>query len=221
MAIKLLSLVMLIPTAACVSGEQSPDKREDWRSGGKADGETCDFSGMSATRYYDLFSYKSDVVDKDTWYQVGATWDRKAVLENGSKVGLDAYFLPDDRMIIDYQEEVPTSNGTELHNQSVIVTHRHIDNADPMRTIVIDGLGSGTPYTRVNDRGGCSAGIDFKMLTTDIRTAGMRGDETQLTTSWTTGFVIDPDHLDQVPDADARKWFEEDVASGKIKIVRF
>jgi len=37
----------------------------------------------------------------------------------------------------------------------------------------------------------------------------------------TSGFVIDPDHLEDVPYPQTRKWFEEDVASGKIKVVRF
>src|SRR4029079_6990856 len=155
MAMKLLSLVLLIPTAACVSDE-SPDKREDWRSGGKADGETCDFSGMSAVRYYDQFSYTTDTVDKESWYRVGATWDLQATLENGGRVGVDASFLPSDRMIIDYQEEHLGGDHSVIDNQAVIVTRKHVDDSDPTRKIVIDGLGAGTPYTKISDSGGCT-----------------------------------------------------------------
>jgi hypothetical protein len=71
----------------------------------------------------------------------------------------------------------------------------------------------------LNDRGGCLPGVAFK-YSSDIRSAGLAGDATQIVAGITSAYVIDPDHLDEVPSETARKWFEEDVASGKIKIVR-
>ncbi|MDQ3370340.1 MAG: hypothetical protein M3680_33390 [Myxococcota bacterium] len=105
---------------------------------------------------------------------------------------------------------------SENLNKTVIISRARIDAAT--RTLTIDGLGTGTPLTMRNDRG-CSPGIAFK-FTSDIRSPGLIGDTAVVQNVSTGAYVIDPDHLDQVPSELARKWFQEDVAAGKIQIQR-
>jgi hypothetical protein len=214
--------LLITATAACATeaDEGRPtDKEEDLRSGGKGDGETCDFDQMSAATYYAQLAYQEDS-DANRWakYRIGGTWDVTATLENGNKVDLNVYFLAGGRVIAEYSEEHRIdSSRSEVLNQTVIVTRARINSTT--REISIDGVGSGTPLTVRRGTGGCSPGIAFK-FSSDIRSPGLTGDAAVIQSMMTSAYLIDPDHLDQVPNATARRYFEEDVASGKIQIQR-
>ena len=219
----LTQLAPFILLAACVTdddeGGRTDEEATDWRSGGKGDGETCDFAQMSAQTYYDQFAYKLIQYEGSTskWYRVGLTWDVQATLDNGDRVDLDVYFLADNRVIVEYGEEHRIdSSRSDVNNQSVIVTRATID--PTTRAITIAGVGTGTPIT-VQNNGGCSPGITFT-FSSDVRSPGLAGDSTVISAGLTSAFVIDPDHLDDVPYETTRNWFEEDVASGKIKVIR-
>ena len=216
---KLAGVMLVISTTACVdSGLPSAEEQANWRSGGKADGQTCDFDTMSAETYYNQFAYKTVVSDdgSHTWYTEGATWDVKATLDNGDRANLSIYFLANSRVIVEYSEEHRDGSQSEVLNQTVVVTRSHVNAMT--REIQIDGVGTGTPFTAGGDGGRCAPGIALT-YSGDLRSPGLRGDATQIISSLTTAFVIDPDHLDQVPNADARRYFQEDVASGKIKVI--
>ena len=218
---KLGAALLLISTAACVADEDGrpSDTDADWHSGGKADGQTCDFDSMSAATYYGQFAYKTITSDSGSkWYRVGLTWDVQATLDNGDKADMNVYFLANDRVIVEYSEEHRESGSSStVLNQTVIVTRAKIDATT--RTLTIDGVGSGTPLKVSNSSGGCLPGVAFK-YSSDIRSAGIAGDATQIVAGISSAYVIDPDHLDEVPSENARTWFQEDVASGKIKIIR-
>lgn len=213
--------LLITSAAACVTdeGEGRPDDvEEDVRSGGKGDGETCDFETMSAETYYKQFAYEETVsASGSKWYRIGSTFQITTTLDDGNKIDLDVYFLPDNRIVAEYAElKRIDSVQSENLNQTVIVSRARIDAAT--RTITIDGVGTGTPLTVRSERG-CSPGIAFK-FTSDIRSPGLTGDSAVVQTVSTSAYVIDPDHLDQVPSETARKWFQEDVAAGKIQIQR-
>lgn len=219
-----LGIALVLFASACVAegtDEIRPDEEaEDWRSGGKADGESCDFDAMPAAAYYDLFNYEQFVSESgSSWYRVGLTWDVQGTVEDGNKVDLDVYFLDGDRVIAEYSEQKYIGGGqSEVLNETVIVTRRVID--PDTRSITIVGVGSGTPFTTTNSRGQCMPSINFE-FSSDLRTPGLVGDTTHITAGLTSAFVIDPDHLDDVPHQGAREYFEEKVASGRIKILRF
>jgi len=80
-------------------------------------------------------------------------------------------------------------------------------------------LGTGTTITLARGLGGCSPGITFK-FSSDLRSPGLKDDNAVIQGLWTSAYVIDPDHLDQVQNETARRYFQEDVASGKIQIQR-
>lgn len=219
---KLGATLLVISTAACIAGDDGgrpSDTEADWHSGGKADGQTCDFDSMSAATYYGQFAYKTITSDSgSTWYRVGLTWDVKARLDNGDDADMKVYFLANDRVVVEYNEQHrETGSSSSVLNQTVIVTRAKVDATT--RTLTIDGVGTGTPFTVLNERGGCLPGIAFT-YGSDIRSAGLAGDSTQIVAGLTSAYVIDPDNLDDVPSETARTWFEEDVASGKIKVVR-
>jgi hypothetical protein len=213
--------LLLSSTAACVTdaGEGRPeDIEEDWRSGGKGDGETCDFDQMTAATYYQQFGYEETVsASGSTWYRIGSTAQITATLDNGNRVDLDVYFLADNRIVAEYAElKRIDSVQSEVLNKTVIVSRARIDATT--RAITIDGVGTGTPLTVTSDRG-CAPGIAFK-FSADLRSPGLSGDNAVIQTVSTSAYVIDPDHLDQVQNETARRYFEEDVASGKIQIQR-
>ena len=214
------SLALLFSTACMTASEGRPDDvQTDWRPGGKGDGETCDFEAMPAATYYDLFAYKSMVSDSgSTWYRVGLTWQFRASLDNGDQANLRAYFLENDRVIVEYDEQHSLGgNQSEDRNRTVVITRKRID--PQTRTLTLDGVGTGTPVTVLNANGGCQPGINFN-YSGDLRSPGISGKGTQIVAGLTSAYVIDPDHLDQVPSETARRWFEEDVASGKITVIR-
>jgi hypothetical protein len=219
----LATSLLLTTAAACVSdsddGARTTDEEASWRSGGKGDGETCDFDAMSAEKYYEQFVYKAVVFPSGrTYYQIGTTWDVTGTVDDGHKIDLDVYFLADGRVVAEYEELKYLGNGeSEVINETVIVTRATLDATT--RAITIDGIGSGTPITVHNERG-CAPGIAFE-FSSDLRSPGLSGDAAVIQTAVTTGYVIDPDHLDDVPSETARRYFEEDVASGKIKLLRF
>jgi hypothetical protein len=196
------------------------DVQQDWRTGGKGDGQTCDFSTMSAATFYGQFDYEEIVSETSTsrWYRAGFTWNVQAQLDNGDTASLRVYFLPRDRVIAEYSEQRRVNaQSSQVLNQTVIVTRRVID--PQTRTVELVGIGKGTPLTVVNDTR-CLPGIQFQH-TRDLRSPGLSGDGAQIIAGLTSAYVIDPDHLDDVPSDAARRYFEEDVASGKIKILRF
>src|SRR5688572_8451017 len=139
----------LLMLCSCVTadeeGEGRPtDEEADWRTGGKGDGETCDFAAMSAQTYYDQFAYKMVERPSGKWYRVGLTWDIEGRLDNGNDVDLNVYFLASNRVIVEYSEQQRQGGGqSEVLNETVIVTRATIDPAT--RAITIAGLGSGTP----------------------------------------------------------------------------
>lgn len=219
---QLTAAMFLLSTAACVAEDDAGrpgDEEADWRNGGKADGQTCDFDAMSAADYYKQFAYEKIVTDSgSTWYRAGLSWDVEATLDNGDRVDLNVYFLANDRVILEYSEEHRVSSSeSEVLNQTVVVTRARLD--PTTRAITIDGVGTGTPLTVTDGAGKCGPSISFT-FTGDLRSPGLTGDLTHVNTGLTSAYVIDPDHLDQVPNATARRYFEEDVASGKIKVVR-
>lgn len=213
--------LLISSAAACVSDAEEgrpTDEEEDLRSGGKGDGETCEFDQMSAATYYAQLAYKEDASGNWAKYRIGGTWDITATLDNGNKVDLDVYFLAGDRVIVEYAEEKRVdSSSSEVLNETVIVTRARINATT--REITIDGVGSGTPLTIRRGTGGCSPGIAFK-FTSDLRSPGLTGDSAVIQSLMTSAYVMDPDHLDQIPNETARKWFQEDIASGKIQIQR-
>jgi hypothetical protein len=217
------TLLLSASAFACVAGsdEGRPDDVEqDWRSGGKGDGQTCDFSTMSAATFYEQFDYTTIESETSTskWYRAGFTWDVQAQLDNGDRASLRVYFLPDDRVIAEYSEQHRIDGqSSEVLNQTVIVTRRVID--PETRTVELVGIGKGTPLTVVNNTR-CLPGIQFQH-TRDLRSPGLAGDGAQIIAGLTSAYVIDPDRLDEVPSDAARRYFEEDVASGKIKVLRF
>lgn len=214
--------LLITASAACATDAEEgrpTDEEEDLRSGGKGDGETCDFAQMSAVNYYAQLAYREDP-DAGRWakYRIAGTWDVTATLENGNKVDLNVYFLANDRVIAEYSEQKRIDfSRSEVLNSTVIVTRARINSTT--REITIDGVGSGTPVTVNRGVTGCSPAIAFK-FSSDIRSPGLTGDNAVIQSMMTSAYVIDPDHLDQVPNATARRYFEEDVASGKIQIQR-
>ncbi len=213
--------LLLTSAVACVTDAEEgrpTDEEEDLRSGGKGDGETCEFDQMSAATYYAQFAYKEEATDTWAKYRIGGTWDLTATLDNGNKIDLDVYFLAGDRVIAEYEEEKRIDSGSsEVINKTVIVTRARINATT--REITIDGIGSGTPLTVSRGTGGCSPGIAFK-FSSDLRSPGLTGDSAVIQSLMTSAYVIDPDHLDQVKNETARRYFQEDVASGKIQIQR-
>jgi len=205
--------------AGCVTDDR-PEEDEvaiDWRSGGKGDGETCDFAAMSAASYYKLFAYQQiERPNSWTWYRVGLTFSFRAALANGDGADLSVYFLPSDRVIIEYAEQHRVdATRSEVLNETIVVTHASIDPAT--KAITIAGVGTGAPFT-VTEDAGCGPGIAFK-YTSDLRSAGLAGKSTVIQAGLSSGRVIDPDHLEDLPET-MRRYFEEDVASGKKKVIR-
>lgn len=214
----LLAFGLLAGCVATDEGRPVDDGELDSRSGGKADGQSCELGQLSASAYYDLFGYH-ELSDWAHHYRVGLSWDLVATLDNGDSVDLNVYFLPGSRVIVEYSELHSLNDGqSEVLNETVIVTRAKIDART--RALTIEGVGTGTPITVANPRGGCTPGISLE-LTRDQRSPGLVGDFTTVLTGTTTAYVVDPDHLDQVPSETARRYFQEDVASGKIKVVRY
>ncbi len=213
--------LLITSAAACATDadEGRPDDvEEDVRSGGKGDGETCDFAAMTAAQYYGQLAYIEEPSERWAKYRIGGTWDITGALDNGDKVDLDVYFLANDRVIVEYHEQRRiNSSESEVLNQTVVVTRARINATT--REITIDGVGTGTPLTVQRGGGACSPGIAFK-FTSDLRSPGLKDDNAVIQSLWTSAYVIDPDHLDQVPSEAARRYFQEDVAAGKIQIQR-
>ena len=212
-----------LATSGCLAdideGRPTGDEQLDTRAGGKADGQSCDLDALSARDYYQLFAYHELAAPLNRHYRVGLSWDLVATLDNGDSVDLNVYFLAEDRVIVEYSElHARTASESEVLNETVIVTRARID--ERTRAITIDGVGTGTPLVTYHDSGRCTPGIDFQ-LTADQRTPGLAGDSTLIYAGTSSGYVIDPDHLDEVPSEVARKNFQEDVARGTIKIVRY
>ncbi len=206
--------------SACVADEADPGRPDDapsadLRDDGKGDGENCD-SSLSAEAYYDQFAYRA--LDERAWpaYRVGMTWQAQPTLDNGDKVSLTGYFLPEGRVIIEYAELHAEGGGYAHTNETVVITQATID--PETRAISLRGLGTGTPMTFTSN-GRCAPAVDFT-FSTDLRSAGLEGDGAMVVTGSSSRFVIDPDNLDDVPSESARRWFQEDVASGRIKIIR-
>lgn len=216
------TLLLSVAATACVAETDAPpesDESPDWRSGGKGDGQTCDFDGQSASSYIANFLYKD--VGSETGgghrYRVGFTFDSHALLANGDTASFTAYLLPEGRAILNYHEEHRrTSVESEVKNETVVVTRYSVDPAT--RALSLAGVGTGTPWTATSG-GGCAPAFDF-VFSGDLRSAGLSGDKTVVYAGTSTAFVVDPDHLDQVPSETARRWFQEDVASGKIVVIR-
>ncbi|MBL0212567.1 MAG: hypothetical protein IPQ07_01640 [Myxococcales bacterium] len=219
---KLTALLALVSASACVTEDAAPpeaDNALDWRSGGKGDGQTCEFDTQSATTYLANFLYKD--VGAETGgghrYRVGFTFDRHAILPNGNEADFTMYLLPEGRAIVNYAEEHRIdSSRSEVINETVVVSRYSVDATS--RALKIDGFGTGTPMT-ATDGGHCAPAYNFT-YSGDLRTAGLSGGKTVAYAGTSSGYVIDPDHLDQVPSETARRWFQEDVASGKIVVIR-
>jgi hypothetical protein len=218
---KLTAALLLVTAVGCVAEEEGrpeDDATLDWRSGGKGDGQTCEFDQQSAATYLNNFLYRD--VGAETGgghrYRIGFTFDKQAILPNGDAAAFTMYLLPAGRAIVDYHEEKRVdSSRSEVVNQTVIVTRYSIDATT--RAFKLDGFGTGTPLT-ATDGGRCAAAFNFT-FTGDVRTAGLSGGKAVAYAGTSSGFVIDPDHLEDVPYESTRTWFREDVASGKIVVV--
>jgi len=213
---KLTAAVFLVSVGACVAEDAAPpeaDNELDWRAGGKGDGQTCEFDAQSATTYLNNFLYKD--VGSETGgghrYRVGFTFDRRAILANGDTAELTTYLLPAGRAIVEYSEV----HGNEVKNETVVVSRYSVDATT--RALKIDGVGTGAPAT-ANDNGRCAPAYDFTYAG-NLRTAGLDGGTTRVYAGTTSAILVDPDHLDDVPYPDTRRWFQEDVASGKIVVI--
>ena len=218
----LTTLLLSVAATACVAETDAPEDADvslDWRSGGKGDGQTCDFDAQSASGYLENFLYQEvgATTGGGRRYRVGFTFESNAKLANGDGASFTMYLLPQGRAIVNYHElHRRTSVESEVNNETVVVTRYSVDPTS--RALTLAGVGTGTPRTATSS-GGCAPTYDFT-FSGDLRTAGLSGDQATVFAGTSTGFVIDPDHLDQVPSATARRWFEEDVASGKIVVIR-
>ncbi len=218
---KLTAALLLVTAAACVTEDQGRPEEDaslDWRSGGKGDGQTCELDQQSAQTYLANFQYRD--VGAETGgghrYRIGFTFDEKAILPNGDAASFTMYLLPEGRAIVNYSEEHRIdSSSSEVLNQTVIVTRYSIDATT--RAFKLDGFGTGTPLT-ATDGGRCAPAFAFTFAG-DVRTAGLTGGKTVAYAGTSSAFVIDPDHLENVPYESTRTWFREDVASGKIVVV--
>ena len=210
---KLSIAAMALLVGCAVDARPDDQKSFDWHSGGKADGQSCDFTNLSAADYYQKFAYAPD---GDGWYRIGATFVAPTV-GNGDGTDLTLYFLDGGRVVAEYAElhRVTSSESEQLH-KTFIVTRATID--PDTRAISIPGIGTGKPVTLANGSGGCAAGIDLT-YTTDVRAAGLSGRSVEIAVGSTTARVEDPDHLDDLP-SEMRTWFEEDVQSGAIVVQR-
>lgn len=215
------ALLATFAASACVASDEgrpeTDDASPDLRDGGKGDGQSCDFDTMSGADYFEQFAYKN--IGDDSWrrYRVGLTWDLAPVLENGDKASVTAYFLPAGRVILNYSElRHDQGNRWFNENETVVITQATVD--PDTRALTIRGLGTGTPLTYTSNSG-CGPAYDFE-FTSDLRSPGLAGDAAPVIAGSTSAFVIDPDNLDAVPYESTRRWFQEDVASGKIKIIR-
>lgn len=217
----LLTTTFLLATSAgCMTGDAGSEDAEeliDWRSGdGKQDGQTCEFDSMSAATFYGQFAYSAYERSTGTYYRIGTSWNIQPTLSNGDRADIKLYFLPSDRVIVEYRELHGTSSSSEVLNQTLVVTRATYN--ESTREITIAGVGKGTPLTVRNGSGQCGAGIVFQ-YTGDLRTAGLAGASTEILSAYTSARVIDPDNLSELPEQ-MREWFEEDVASGKIVVLR-
>lgn len=211
-------LAGILFVTACVASTPPADQQQlDWHSGGKADGQSCDYDTQSGQTYLGNFLYKQldDNTSGDHWYRAAFTWDIKATLPSGDKAATTAYLLGDGRAIVEYSEEHPSGNDSyDVLNQTVVVTGYTVD--DTSRTLTIRGVGTGTPIT-VTGSSGCLPGYTFQ-YSDDIRTAGLAGGTAVLDAGSTSAVLVDPDHLDQAP-AGARDYFNDEVASGQVVVI--
>ena len=214
------TLLLSVAATACVAENDAPEAAEvslDWRSGGKGDGQTCDLDGQSASAYLENFLYKELPSTTGRRYRVGFTFDSTARLANGDRADFTMYLLPAGRAIINYRElHRVDATESEVKNETVVVTRYSVDPSS--RALTVAGVGTGTPATATGSAG-CAPTYQFT-FSGDLRTAGLSGDKAAVYAGTSTAFVIDPDHLDQVPSETARRWFQEDVASGKIVVIR-
>lgn len=219
---KLATTLLLVAASACVAEQDArpeDDATLDWRSGGKGDGETCDFAQQSAAKYLENFLYKD--VGEETGgghrYRIGFTFDQSATLPSGDEASFTMYLLPQGRAIVNYEEQHRVDSSTyEVTNQTVIVTRYAIDSTT--RKLELDGFGTATPKTMTNN-GHCAPAFAFT-FSENVRTEGLAGGTAVAYAGTSSAYVIDPDHLEDVPSENARTWFREDVASGKIVVVR-
>ena len=104
-----LAASALTSAAACVTDDDEgrpDDVQEDWRSGGKGDGETCDFDVDVGRDLLQAVRVQGDRLrDRQEVVPRRPTWDAQATLDNGDKVDLDVYFLADNRVIVEYVEQ--------------------------------------------------------------------------------------------------------------------
>jgi len=206
-------LAGILFVTACVGTTAPPpdENKLDVHSGGKADGQSCDFASQSAQTYLQNFLYKQLPDDGNgAWYRMAFTFD-EVRLPSGDTASITAYLLPDNRAVVEYRED----HQSEVKNETVVVTGYSVD--DTSRALTIRGVGTGTPVTVTRDNGGCVAGYTFG-YTDDIRTAGLTGTATVLDSGVTSAVLVDPDHLDQAPEG-ARDYFNDQVASGDIVVI--
>jgi len=211
------TLFASVMTACVGSGPGADQQKLDWRSGGKADGQSCDFDTQSAQTYLGNFLYKQldDGTGPDHWYRAAFAFDIQATLPNGDKATTTAYLLADNRAVVEYSEDHSTGDGSyDVLNETVVVTGYSVD--DATRALTIRGVGTGTPVT-VTNNSGCLPGYTFH-YTDDIRTAGLAGGNAVLDAGSTSGVLVDPDHLDQAPSG-AADYFQEKVSSGQVVVI--
>ena len=217
---KLTTALLVMSATACVSEDArpAPDNSLDWRSGGKGDGQTCDFDQQSGTTYLNNFLYQEVPSQNGLHYRVAFTFEQRATLANGDQADFTMYLLPEGRAIVDYQElHRVDATESDVVNETKIVTRYSVDSST--RAVTIPGVGTGVPKTATGNNGGCAPAYDFTYAV-DLRSPGLRGGKTIAYAGTSSAYVIDPDHLDQVPSETARRWFQEDVASGKIVVIR-
>jgi hypothetical protein len=218
----LFTALLLSTGAACVAEDDAPPDIElelDVRDGGKGDGQSCDVDPRNPTAYIANFLYRDVSAPSDRYrrYRVGFTFDQHVRLSNGDLANVTMYLLPQGRAILNYSENLrEDATRSVVRNETVVVTRY---SADPTtRAITLAGVGTMTPET-VSRTTGCVLSLKL-VFTSDLRTRGLAGGKTVMSSGTSTRYVIDPDHLDQVPSATARRWFQEDVASGKIVVIR-
>lgn len=212
-AILIASLLLTACATSPDDGIPSDDQSLDSHPDGKADGgESCTITSLES--FTTAFGYKT-IAHDDGWnsYRIGMTWNSITRLTNGDQANVTLYLLPQNRAIVEYREEHRANNQVEVINEALVVTTASFVDGK----VHFAGVADGTP-TQLVEGAKCTAGLELA-FSSDIMSAGLAGNSTTIYQGWSSRWAIDPDHLDQIPSEQGRKWVEEDIASGKLKVI--
>ncbi|HEY4179378.1 MAG TPA: hypothetical protein VGM90_21185 [Kofleriaceae bacterium] len=72
--------------------------------------------------------------------------------------------------------------------------------------------------TQLTEGSSCAAGLKLS-FTDNLMTSGLVGNTASIYVGTSTAWVADPDHLDQIPNADGRAYITQEIADGTIKVI--